>query len=219
MPRSFAAVFAFVICAISTTTTNADLVSFVDDFSNTDSAVGTTQPANWDLLTGNSTFVLESGDGNDDDELDETGDGYATLRGNVTDNGGNFVPMVSRDIGVVMASDIGSEVNLLMDFLEVNQGASYTGGLFLDGTDVASFSSDTFGGNLDSAVIDVTYTVTAADVGSTLAAKFQYFTNSDERAIGLDAVNVSVTSAVPEPSSALLILGLAGLAGVIRNRR
>lgn len=218
MTRSLLCLITFFV---ATSTVNADLVSFSDEFANSDGATGTVTPTDWSTNNANATFRLESGDANDGDvPLDAAGDGYAVLQGNVTANGSSFVPVAFRNIGNVTAADVGSVINLQMSYLEVEQGGSMSMGLASNGafvTGAHASSVSTFDTNPDADQFSFTYTVTAADVGDTLSAKFEFFTTNNDRQQGLDTVNVTVT-AVPEPTG-IAILGLFGLAGMMRRRR
>ena len=207
----------FAMFLLSTPSVYADLVGFMDDFANTDGAPGTTTPSGWTVVSGNTTFLLESGDADDGALLDLVDDGYASLNGNVTANGGNFSPMVTRDFGVVMASDVGSTIDLDISYLEVSIGGNVTGGIASNGSFIASVVGSTFGADPNNGQLGLSYTVTSADVGSTFAAKFQFFSSQDGRTIGLDTVNVNV-SAVPEPSG-FILFAIVGCATCMRRKR
>lgn len=206
------AVFAFV-----PTVANADLVGFTDTFANASGSPGTSNPADWTIVSGNTTFLLESGDADDGALLDTADDGYASLNGNVTANGGNFNPTVRRDFGVVTAADVGSIIDLDISFLEVSVGANVIGGIESNGSFVAQESGGTFGANPNNGQLAISYTVDAADVGSTLSTRFQFFSSQDARVIGLDTVDLRIT-AVPEPSALFIIAGVAALGCVVRRR-
>ncbi len=214
MNRLIVCVFV-LLCTPSVS--QADLTEFTDNFTNNFFA-DFVEPANWDVGFGATTFTfLRDGDSDDGDLLDAAGDGYATLRGLVSANGGAFSPLMTREIGVVEASNVGMLIELDLSYLEVVGGANVTAGIASDGVFLSQMSASTLGADPDSGLLTASYIVDAADIGSTLDVQFQFATSTDTQTMAIDAAIVTI-SVVPEPSSLVVLLGIAGIACPVRRR-
>lgn len=121
-----------------------------------------------------------------------------------------------------------------LDVVEGTQGGDYTFGISsISGTAEATFGSDfnfgdtvnvTIGFDLDSGIGSLTIggtTINATGIalGETLDSfAFRQSNSSSDETIFVDNLRVYASAAIPEPSS-LGIIGLVGIAGLVRRRR
>jgi len=179
-----------------------------ENFSNSNDPVATDVPVTGWVVSSNSTFLLESGDPEDALGADGLADGYASLNGDVTANGASFSPSADLSLGTLDLGDVGGTITVNLDFLEVSSGANVNAIILVGGTNVAADNGTTFGASPNFGSMTVNYDVLPGDVGDEVFLRFNFFSSSDARIIGVDRLDVNFAP-VPEPGSVILLgLGL-----------